>query len=116
MFKRHYSRGAIIGMAARLGLKWAGSRQKAAAAPEPPPPPRPNKYRKTKLEDVRTPDQALAPLNDVDNGAEIFSLRLNDCRYITAGEGLEATYCRQPTVGTRSWCAVHEPLVFGRTR
>lgn len=110
MFKRRYSRGAIIGMAQRLGLRWKNSRQ--PAAPEPPPPPAPNKYRKVRLEDVRGP----GPLSDVNNSAPIFALRLGDCRYITAGGGLEAVYCCQPTVGTGSWCAHHTTLVFGRTR
>jgi len=112
MFKGRYSRGAVIGMAQRLGLRWKNSRQKPATPEPPPPPPAPNKYRKVRFEDVRGP----GPLSDVNNSAPIFALRLGDCRYITAGEGLEATYCRQPVVGTGSWCAHHTTLVFGRTR
>lgn len=129
MFRGRYSRGAIMGMARRLALVWKGSTGSALpkpvstppieepAPPQPPPPATPpvapRKYRKVKLEDVVVP---APPRPTGFARRSIFALRRDDCRYITAGEGLEATYCCEPVEGPTSWCALHLPLVFGRTR
>jgi len=45
----------------------------------------------------------------------IWQLVFGRCRFIVAGEGLQARYCNGETDGS-SWCAEHRARVFAKPR
>ena len=47
------------------------------------------------------------------NPCHIWQLVFGRCRFIVAGEGLQARYCNGETDGS-SWCAAHRVRVFAR--
>ena len=44
----------------------------------------------------------------------LWQLSYRRCRFIVAGEGLEARYCNAETPEGSSWCAKHRVRVFAR--